>query len=226
VWHDKYPSLPKGLKCQAWAKILQPFTSNGDVFKWVKNSETGYKTLNNQSIFFVSDISGNTDEYVFTINGGWINYEKAREKDEEGLYKINKEGVWILIPPQWNFGGIHWCNGFLAVKVLSFHLESWFHTYELPKGQTWSLLFLEQGQRSSALDDEIKKGFGVFKCYLFYQESPYYTYELSMERRWFLSICQRSRILDNEIAKMVSEVYPWDEDDLFWFWGAAHCTLI
>jgi hypothetical protein len=31
VWHDKDPSLLKGPERRASAKILQPFTSNGDV---------------------------------------------------------------------------------------------------------------------------------------------------------------------------------------------------
>jgi hypothetical protein len=31
VWHDKDPSLLKGPACRAYAKILQPFTGNGDI---------------------------------------------------------------------------------------------------------------------------------------------------------------------------------------------------
>jgi hypothetical protein len=31
VWHDKDPSLLKDPERQAYAKILQPFTGNGDV---------------------------------------------------------------------------------------------------------------------------------------------------------------------------------------------------
>jgi hypothetical protein len=31
VWHDKDPSLLKGLERRAEALILQPFTGNGDV---------------------------------------------------------------------------------------------------------------------------------------------------------------------------------------------------
>jgi hypothetical protein len=48
--HDKDPSLLKGPERRAYAKILQPFTGNGDVSIYVKNSSGGRKTVNNQSI--------------------------------------------------------------------------------------------------------------------------------------------------------------------------------
>jgi hypothetical protein len=38
LWHDKDPSLLKGLERRAQAYILQPFTSNGNVSTQVKNS--------------------------------------------------------------------------------------------------------------------------------------------------------------------------------------------
>lgn len=38
VWHAKKPSLRNDLKCRAYLNILQPFTGNGEVFIWMKNS--------------------------------------------------------------------------------------------------------------------------------------------------------------------------------------------
>jgi hypothetical protein len=52
VWHDKDPSLLKDPESRAYAKILQPFTGNGDVSIQVKNSWAGRRMVDNQWAVF------------------------------------------------------------------------------------------------------------------------------------------------------------------------------
>jgi hypothetical protein len=45
--HERDPFLLIGPERRAYAYILKPFTGNGDVSIWVKNSRAGRKKVNN-----------------------------------------------------------------------------------------------------------------------------------------------------------------------------------